>query len=197
MAKRPLDEAPEVEVRSRAELRAWLSANHARPSGVWLVTHKKAQGAAHVPYEEIVLECLAHGWIDSLGRAKDEARTMLYIAPRKLGSNWSRPNKERVERLEALGLMTPMGRAAIDRAKGDGSWTALDGVEALEVPPDLASALDAAQARAAWDAFPRSVRRGVLELLLNAKRPETRVAKISAVAEAAAKGERPFQWGKV
>jgi uncharacterized protein YdeI (YjbR/CyaY-like superfamily) len=143
MAKRPLDDAPEVEVRSRAELRAWLSANHARRTGVWLVTHQKAQGAAHVSYEKVVLECLAHGWIDSLGRAKDEARTMLYLAPRKPGSYWSRPNKERADRLEAEGLVTSMGRAVIDRARADGTWTALDGVEALEVPPDLADALEA------------------------------------------------------
>ena len=196
MAKRPLDDAPEVEVLSRAELRAWLSANQARPSGVWLVTHKKAPGAPHVSYEEIVLECLSHGWIDTLGRAKDERRTMLYIAPRKAGSNWSRPNKERVERLEAEGLMTPTGRAAVDRARADGTWTALDGVEALEVPPDLASALDAAQARPTWDAFPRSVRRGILELVLNARRPGTRAAKVAAVVDAASRGERPFQWGK-
>ena len=196
MAKRPLDNAPEVEVLTRADLRAWLLANHGQPRGVWLVTHKKAQGAAHVSYEEIVLECLAFGWVDSLGRAKDERRSMLWISPRKPGSNWSRFNKALVERLEAEGLMTPMGRAAIDRAKQDGTWTALDAVEALEVPPDLAQALDAAQARPAWDAYPRSVRRGVLELLLNAKRPETRAAKVAAIAEAAAKGERPFQWGK-
>ena len=196
MAKRPLDDAEEVEVLSRAGLRAWLSANHARPAGVWLVTHKKAQGAAHVTYEEIVLECFAHGWIDSLGRAKDDRRTMLYVAPRKPGSNWSRPNKERVARLEAEGLLTPAGRATIERAKADGTWTALDGVEALEVPPDLAHALAAAQALPVWDAYPRSVKRGALELLLNARRPATRAAKVAAIVEAAAKGERPFQWGK-
>jgi uncharacterized protein YdeI (YjbR/CyaY-like superfamily) len=69
-------------------------------------------------------------------------------------------------------------------------------VEALEVPPDLAAALDAASARATWDAWPRSVRRGVLELLLNAKRPATRAVKVAAIAEAAERGERPFQWGK-
>jgi hypothetical protein len=40
------------------------------------------------------------------------------------------------------------------------------------------------------------VRRGVLELLLNAKRPETRAAKVAAIVGAAARGQRPFQWGK-
>ena len=77
----------------------------------------------------------------------------------------------------------------------DGTWTALDGVEALEVPPDLAAALDALPpARANWDAFPRSVRRGVLEFLLNAKRAETREKRIAEIARVAADDIRPFQW---
>ncbi len=195
MPTRPLENAPEVEVLSRADLRAWLSANGATSSGVWLVTHKRSEGDRHVPTEEVVQECLAHGWVDSLGRARDERRTMLWISPRRPGSNWSRINKAHVERLEAAGLMTPAGRAAVERAVQDGTWTALDGVEALEVPPDLASALDG-PLRAVWDGYPRSVRRGALEILLNARRPGTRAAKVAAIREAAAKGERPFQWRK-
>ncbi len=80
----------------------------------------------------------------------------------------------------------------MERARADGTWSALAGVEALEVPPDLAAALG--DLRPVWDAWPRSVRRGALEILLNAKRPATRAAKIAAIAEAAANGERPFQW---
>ena len=120
---------------------------------------------------------------------------MLWISPRRKGSNWSRVNKAHVERLEAQGLMTPAGRAAVERAKVDGTWAALDGVEALEVPPDLAGALDG-PLREVWDGWPRSVRRGALEILLNAKRPETRAAKIAAIVEAARAGGRPFQWRK-
>jgi hypothetical protein len=32
--------------------------------------------------EEIVQECLAHGWVDSLTRGKDARRSMLWISPR-------------------------------------------------------------------------------------------------------------------
>lgn len=193
MAKRPLEDGEEVEVRSRAELRAWLTRHHGRAEGAWLVSGKKASDH-YLAYEDVVRECLAFGWIDSLGRTKDAARSMLWIAPRRAGSNWSRVNKAHVAALEAEGLMAPPGRAAVERARADGTWTALDGVEALEVPPDLAGALEAAGARAAWDGFPRSVRRGVLEIILNAKRAETRAAKVALVAEAAARGERPLQW---
>jgi hypothetical protein len=50
--------------------------------------------------------------------------------------------------------------------------------------------------REVWDGWPRSVRRGALEILLNAKRPDTRVAKVAAIVAAAESGTRPFQWSK-
>lgn len=37
--------------------------------------------------------------------------------------------------------MTPPGLAKIEAAQLDGSWSALDAVEALEIPPDLERAL--------------------------------------------------------
>jgi uncharacterized protein YdeI (YjbR/CyaY-like superfamily) len=195
MARRPLTDAPEVEVASRAALRDWLARHHTQGSGVWLVSYKRADPDRYLPYEAIVEECLSFGWVDSLTRAKDDLRSMLWIAPRKPGSNWSKPNTDRIARLDAAGLLAPAGRAAVARAQADGTWTALDGVEALEVPPDLAAALDALPpARAHWDAFPRSVRRGVLEIVLNAKRAETRGKRIAEIARAAAENVRPFQW---
>jgi uncharacterized protein YdeI (YjbR/CyaY-like superfamily) len=195
MARRPLSDAPEVEVTSRAALRDWLARHHTQASGVWLVSYKRADTDRYLPYAAIVEECLCFGWVDSLPRAKDDLRSMLWIAPRKPGSNWSKANKDRIALLETAALLAPSGRAAVERAKADGTWTALDGVEALEVPPDLAAALDALPpARATWDAFPRSVRRGVLELVLNAKRAQTREKRIAEIARLAAEGIRPFQW---
>jgi uncharacterized protein YdeI (YjbR/CyaY-like superfamily) len=195
MARRPLEDAPEVEVASRADLRAWLAAHHDRASGVWLVSYRRADPDRYLPYDDIVEECLCFGWVDSLPRARDDLRTMLWIAPRNPGSNWSKANKDRIDRLESLGLMADAGRAAVDRARADGSWTALDTVEALELPPDLAAAFDARpRARRNWEAFPRSVRRGALEQILNAKRPETRASRIAEVARLAAENTRPFQW---
>ncbi len=193
MAK-PLQNAEKVEVKSRAELRAWLGGHHTRDTGVWLVHHKKSS-PHYLPMGEIVAECLAHGWVDSLVRTKDELRTMHWIAPRKAGSSWSRVNKEIVAELEAEDLMTDAGRAVIEGAKADGSWTRLDAVERLEVPDDLAAAFDRLPgSRDHWDAFPRSVKRGVLEWVLNAKRPDTRAKRIAEVAEKAAVNERANQW---
>ena len=59
---------------------------------------------------------------------------------------------------------------------------------ALEVPDDLATALaEHADAARHWAAFPPSARRGILEWIAQARRPETRAARVATtVAEAAA-----------
>lgn len=93
MAKRGLDNAPQVQIESRKELRDWLSANAETSSGAWIVAFKKAEPERYLPLSDVVDEALCFGWIDSLPRAKDAARSMLYISPRKSGSNWSRVNK--------------------------------------------------------------------------------------------------------
>ncbi len=180
---------------SRAEWRAWLAAHHTQEAGVWLVRYKKATGKPTLTNAEVTREALCWGWIDSLPRKLDAERSLLYVAPRKPGSNWSALNKRYAAEAEASGAMTDAGRAKIEAAQADGSWTRLDDVEALLVPDDLAAALEAASgARTFWDAFPPSTRRGILEWILNAKRPATRQRRIQETARLAAHNTRANQW---
>ncbi len=180
---------------TRAEWRAWLEANHQRPEGIWLVSYKKATGKPRFSYEESVEEALCFGWVDSKGNKLDDERSLLWFAPRRPGSGWARPNKERVERLMAAGLMAPAGLAKIEAAQRDGSWSILDAVEALEIPPDLAAALaDNPPAADYFAAFPRSAKRGILEWIVQAKRPETRTKRIQETARLAAANIRTNQW---
>jgi len=62
-----------------------------------------------IPYLEIVEEALCFGWIDSTKKVIAEG-CIQRITPRKKNSNWTELNKERVRRLEKIGLMTDMGR---------------------------------------------------------------------------------------
>lgn len=183
-------DAPLVQADDRATWRAWLEANHAAGTGAWLVTWRKGHGPV-LDYGEAVEEALCFGWVDSTGGKVDEHRTKLYFAPRKERSVWSRSNKERVERLITAGLMRPAGLAAIERAKSNGSWTALDEVEQGIVPPDLAAALAAhPPAAERFAAFPWSARRALLIWVADAKRPETRAARVLEIAIRAARNER-------
>jgi len=184
-----------VQPETRAQLRTWLAQHQDDGAGSWIASWKKATGRPAVPYGDIVEELLCVGWVDSTAGTLDADRGMLWCAPRKKGSGWSRSNKERVARLEAEGLLLPRGIAVIEAARADGSWSKLDDVENLVEPDDLRAALDAdPQARANWDAFPRSVKRGLLELVVQAKRAETRERRIATiVADASVNSRGPFQ----
>jgi len=180
---------------SRSAWRGWLSAYHQESKGVWLITYKKASGKPRLEYSESVEEALCFGWVDSLPRKLDEERSMLYFAPRKSGSGWSALNKLRVESLIQGGLMMPAGLAKIEAAKRDGTWSKLDEVDALVVPDDLLAELKRYEnANDFFEAFPKSVKRGILEWILNAKRPETRQKRISETARLANRNERANQW---
>ena len=183
-------DAPMVEADDRTTWRAWLEANHDSATGAWLVTWRKGHGPV-LDYGEAVEEALCFGWVDSTGGRVDERRTKLYFAPRKTRSVWSASNKERVTRLIAAGLMRPAGLAAIERAKENGAWSALDEVEQGIVPADLATALEAhPPAAATFAAFPWSARRAILVWIGDAKRPETRAARVLETALRAARNER-------
>jgi uncharacterized protein YdeI (YjbR/CyaY-like superfamily) len=142
-----------------------------------------------------VEEALCFGWVDSKPGKIDEERSSLYFAPRKPKSGWSKPNKVRIERMIAAGLMTPAGLAKIETAKKDGSWEKLDGVEMLEVPPDLEQAFKQFKSsKANFEAFPRSVKRGILEWIVQAKKPETRAKRVEETVRLAAENKRANQW---
>jgi uncharacterized protein YdeI (YjbR/CyaY-like superfamily) len=189
------DEAARVHPDTRAAWRKWLASNHDSSKGVWLVSWRKHSGKDGPSYEDAVEEALCFGWVDSTARKLDDDRTMLWFSPRKPGSGWARPNKERVERLTAAGMMTPAGQRIIDAARADGSWSRLDDVENLVVPDDLAAALDSRPpARQNWDAFPRSVRRSILQWIVLAKRDTTRAGRIEEAARLAQVNERANQW---
>lgn len=192
-----MPELPEnsVFIETRAQWRTWLETHHTRAEGVWLIYNKKASGKPTVPYAEQVEEALCFGWVDSKGNKLDEERTMLYFAPRKAGSGWARPNKERVERLIAQGLMAPAGLTKIEAARLDGSWEKLDDVEDLVVPEDLAAEFARyPNAATHFEAFPRSAKRAILEWLVQAKRTETRQKRIEETARLANENLRANQW---
>jgi uncharacterized protein YdeI (YjbR/CyaY-like superfamily) len=178
-----------------AAWRRWLEKNHTRAEGVWFVFYNQASGKGRFAYAEAVEEALCFGWIDSTANKLDAERAMYWFAPRKKGSGWSRVNKVRIERLLAEGRMHPAGLAKLEAAKHDGSWTLLDAVEDLEVPPDLQAALSAhPPADKHFAAFPPSARKAILGWIVHAKRPETRARRIAVTAAAAAENKRANEW---
>ncbi len=172
--------------RTQKEWRKWLEKNHLSEKAVWLIFYKKGSGIQSTNYAEALEEALCFGWIDSKANKRDEVSYYQYFAKRKPKSNWSKINKEKAAKLIEKGLMTPAGFESIDLAKQNGAWTALDEVEELIIPSDLQLLLDNNKtAFENWEKFSRSVKRAILEWILNAKRPETRQKRIAETVELA------------
>ncbi len=179
----------------RKAWRRWLQKNSAKEKAVWLILYRKASATKSVSYDEAVEEALCFGWIDSKPNKRDAESWFQFFAQRKPGSNWSAINKERVKKLTAQGLMTPQGMAAVETAKKNGAWTALDNVDALVLPDELKKALTANKTAAAhFEAFPPSAKKGILEWINNAKRSETQAKRIAETVTLAAKNERANQY---
>jgi uncharacterized protein YdeI (YjbR/CyaY-like superfamily) len=189
-----LDQYPRIEVTDRHALRRWLLEQHLTAGPHWLVTGKKAAGDRYIPYAAIVEELLCFGWIDSLPRALDDLRTMVFIAPRKVGSGWSAANRMRVEKLSAAAMIMPAGERAIAAARADGSWDWFMVSDSGEAPADLATNLIAAGAMATWQSFTLATRKRALEFLFAAKRPATRAQRMAQIVSATSAGIDPTMW---
>lgn len=187
----------EILFENRAQWRDWLKNNHQNAKGVWVIYYKKSSGKPHLSYDEAVEEALCFGWIDSKPGKIDEEKSKLYYCPRNPKSNWSALNKVRVEKLRSAGLMTEAGEKMITIALETGTWYALDEVENLIIPEDLQVALDAfPNATSYFDAFPKSVKKGILEWIKNAKTAETRLKRINETAALANDNIRANQYVK-
>jgi uncharacterized protein YdeI (YjbR/CyaY-like superfamily) len=98
---------------TRVQWRAWLETNHNKELEVWLQTFKKATGKPSIAYDDLVEECLCFGWIDGVVKKYDEDSTVQRITPRRKKTFLSELNRQRIWKLQSLGLMTPMGLAPI------------------------------------------------------------------------------------
>jgi uncharacterized protein YdeI (YjbR/CyaY-like superfamily) len=177
--------------------RKWLAKNHQSEASVWLIMYKKETSTPSVYYPEAVEEALCYGWIDSRPNKRDAESYYQFFTKRNPKSNWSKVNKASVERLIQQGLMTEAGMATIELAKSNGTWTNLDAVESLLVPDDLQQALTQNKlALKHFELFPKSSKKMILDWIHQAKRPETRLSRITETVTLAQKNERANHWKK-
>jgi len=186
---------PTYQATSAADWRAYLASHHDKLANTWLIIYKKGSDVASLTYEEARDEALCYGWVDSKPNKRDTESYYLFFAKRNAKSNWSRVNKKRIAALEKAGKLALPGREMVAEAKRRGTWDALNEVEDLIVPEDLAIEFNKYnKARSYWDNFPPSVRRGILEWIFNAKRAPTRSKRIAETAEMASRNQRANQY---
>lgn len=177
--------------KDRHAWRNWLQKNHEKKTSVWLQYYKPNSGKARVAQSDAVEEALCFGWIDSKANKLDEVSSVQFFSRRKPKSNWSKINKNRVEKLLNEGMIVPAGLAVIEEAKRNGSWDALNEVEELILPPDLIKALEKnKKAMNYFHSFPKSSRKIILQWIYSAKQVETRKKRITETVKLAARNIR-------
>jgi uncharacterized protein YdeI (YjbR/CyaY-like superfamily) len=186
------DELPELTVAGAAAWREWLAGNHSEATGVWLVLAKKGTTEpTSLSYDEALEEALCHGWIDGQVRRRDERTYRQRFTPRRARSAWSKRNVAIAQRLAAAGRMHAAGLAEVERAQADGRWdAAYAGQASIEMPADLARALDAEPAASAMFATLTSQNRyAILYRIETAKRADTRARRIEQYVAMLTRGE--------
>jgi len=187
-AKRDL---PVLAFKSQQAWDAWLASQPADSQGLWLKLVKKSSGIASVSKPEAIDAALCHGWIDGQIDSLDDTYWLVRFTPRRSTSKWSEKNRARALQLVALKRMRLAGRNEIERAKKDGRWAAAYAPQSTaEVPDDLRAALARnKKASAFFETLNGANRYAILYRIHNAKKPETRVARIEKFIAMLAAGE--------
>ena len=101
-----------IPVKSREELRFWLQENSTTEKFCWVLVSMTPKSNTLL-YLDTVEEALCFGWIDGVKKKISEKGLAQRLSPRSKKSSWTELNKERVRRLEKLGLMTDEGRKVL------------------------------------------------------------------------------------
>ena len=169
----------------------WLEANHAVEPELWLKIYKKGSGQKTINWEEGVIEALCWGWIDGVRKPLDDRAYLQRFTPRRKGSNWSKRNREHVERLIAAGRMREPGLVHVRAAQADGRWAAAYAASEMTVPEDFLAALEKRpKARAFFETLNKQNRYAIAYRLQTARKPETRQKRFEQFLAMLEKGEK-------
>jgi uncharacterized protein YdeI (YjbR/CyaY-like superfamily) len=190
MAKTKRD-LPIVAFKSQQAWDDWLASQRADSKGLWLKLAKKSSGIVGVSKPEAIDTALCHGWIDGQIDSLDDKYWLVRFTPRRPASKWSERNRTRALQLVELGRMRPAGMKEIERARKDGRWEAAYAPQSTaQVPDDLRAALaNNKKAGKFFETLNRINRYAILYRVHNARKPETRIARIEKFVAMLAAGE--------
>jgi uncharacterized protein YdeI (YjbR/CyaY-like superfamily) len=98
-----------LEATTRDKLREWLATYSTTEKCCWVIVSMREE-AGVIQYLDAVEEALCFGWVDGVKKKISPTELAQRLSPRQKNSNWTELNKERVRRLEKLGMMTEEGR---------------------------------------------------------------------------------------
>ena len=133
---------------NRNDFRSWLLSHAEIEPECWVIVKRGYPKDDGFYYLDAVEEALCFGWIDSTHREIDGVRYQRF-SPRRKNSPWTELNKERVRRLERLGLMTEAGRKVLPPM----------GPRSFKIHPEIEAALKQARCYKTFKSFPELYQR--------------------------------------
>jgi len=107
------DDLDIVEFATTDEMWAWLAEYASSHPGVWVRLQKSGRPKPSVSFHDLLEAGIAYGWSESTRRGYDADSYLQKFTPRRRPGTTSARNRAIAERLEAEGLMTDAGRAAL------------------------------------------------------------------------------------
>ncbi len=133
-----------LQIDNRKEFRKWLALHAGSESECWVELKRgKPVDDNMFYYLDAVEEALCFGWIDGVQKMIAGKR-MQRFTPRKKKGTRTELNKERVRRLEKLGLMTDAGRAVLP----------MMGSRSFKIDKDIEAAMKASRCWSKFKSFP-------------------------------------------
>jgi len=177
---------------SPKDLGQWLEVNHAIESELWVKIFKIKTGITSVTWDDVVIEALCWGWIDGIKKSISDQAYLQRVTPRKARSNWSKRNRDHVERLIKEGRMTESGLVHVRAAKEDGRWEKAYSASEMKVPTDFIVALDNhPKAKQFFETLTKSSHYVIAYGLTSAKKPETRQKRFAKFIDMLVSEEKP------
>ena len=175
-----------------SDLGRWLELNHAKESELWVKIFKKKTGIPSVTWDDVVVEALCWGWIDGIKKSIDDQAYLQRVTPRKARSNWSKRNRDHVERLIKESRMMEPGLVHVRAAKADGRWENAYAVCEMKVPENFLAALESKpKAKQFFETLTKSNRYVIAHGLISAKKPETRQRRFVKFIDMLERNEKP------
>ena len=177
---------------SPKDLGRWLKVNHAIENELWVKIFKIKTGIPSVTWDDVVIEALCWGWIDGIKKSIDDQAYLQRVTPRKARSNWSKRNRDHVERLINEGRMKESGLVHVRAAKADGRWENAYVTSEMKVPEDFLAALDnKPKAKQFFETLTKSNHYVIAYGLTSAKKPETRQRRFAKFIDMLVSEEKP------
>ena len=164
---------------NQLEFRKWLDKNHKKESELIVGFYKVGSGKPSMTWSQSVDQALCFGWIDGIRRSVDEQSYSIRFTPRKLTSNWSKVNLDKVKELTKQGLMQPAGLEVFEKRKKDKSGNYSYESEAKVFADNYEKKFKAN--KTAWSFFTTqapSYKKMVARWIMSAKQEKTQLSRL-------------------